>query len=294
MRLISLVIFFMQSLGYAQEDVVHIKISPIVEVSSKQIYYLSDIAQGSQAEELDQIRIPWKIPQVVTRDEIYSSLKKILSQTGRTYSLDIPPRAEFIVSENKISEKEIERKIRNQLESLCSECRFHIKLSKLPRVDFPDWKVDFSSLKEKGSFALPLTVPGAWISGTVRTEKPVLVLKKPLRREERLTKDHVKKDYREITFLADALVSEEEILEMKARRDMAHGAVLQFQNLVREADAQKGSTLKVITGNSLFEITTQGIAEAQGQIGEIIPLRLLDSKKVITGEIIEKGVVKIQ
>ena len=294
MKFFNLIFLLFPLAASSQEEVIPLRLSSIVEVSPKQTYFLSDIFESARAHEMGEIRVPWKIPKVLSREEVYEALKGVLSQTGQTYSLDIPAQIQFVVSEHSISEKEMQRKIRNQLVSLCSDCRFQIKLSKLPRMESSDWTVDFSSLKEKGSFSLPMSRPGLWISGMVRTEKPVLVLRKPLRRDERVTKEHVRKDFREITFINDALMSEEDVLEMKARRDLAVGSVVLFQNLVRESAAQKGSMVRIITGSSLFEISTQGIAEAQGQVGDTIPLRLMDSKKVISGEIVEKGLVKIQ
>lgn len=295
MKALSIFLIMVPFFSLYAEEAIHLKLSPSIEVSPKHNYFLYDVVEGGKAtEHLKDIALPWKVPQKLTREEIFSHLKGVLSQTGQTYSLDIPSQVEFVVSESSISSKEMERKIRNHLTSQCSDCRFQVKLSRLPDLKSRDWTVDFSSLKVKGSFTLPISVSGFWVAGMVRTERPVLVLKKPLRRDEKITKDHVGTELKDITFINDSLSSADEIMDMKARRDLAVGTLVQLQNLVREPAALRGQTVKVITGNALIEISTQGVAGAQGFIGDVIPLKLMDSKRTVTGEIVDKGLVKIQ
>jgi flagella basal body P-ring formation protein FlgA len=65
-------------------------------------------------------------------------------------------------------------------------------------------------------------------------------------------------------------------------------------DLKREPAAERGKAVKVIAGDELYEVSLSGVAEDTGHIGDLIKVRNIESKKVFTAVVVEKGVVKIQ
>lgn len=274
----------------------------VIEVSPRRQLRLYDVAQfrGINAQSLEVFKsfvISLKAdnsPLEISRSEFVNLLRQQLSQLDAKYSLKLPNQITIQFSKENISMKEVERKLKNQLHSLCDACRFNLRISKLPNYQNPDWELDFSSLKDRGSFLLPLEKEGFWISGMTKTEKKVLVSLTSIRAQSKLQKRDVALEYRDVTFAKDFFEDDMRIEDMKSRGMIPAQTVLQSHLLEREPLAVRGQMLKVIAGDSLYEITTQGVSNGQGFLGDVINLQLINSKKVISGEIIDKGTVKIQ
>lgn len=274
-----------------------------IEVSPRNVIRLYDLVEAENVdlehlksilvfEQKDSSRKHEKV--VFSRNEILDKVRASLEQLGLTLTIKIPEKVEVSFSPHNLSLQEIERKISNRLKIKCLDCRFQIRVSKLPNYSNANWELDFKSLQEKGAFLLPLDQQGFWISGMIRTQKPVVTVKKQVRRNEKINLEDLRQEHQDITFINDYLTEVDQAKEMRVKKDFQPGSLLQTQFLAREPAALRGQMVRVVSGDSTFEVSTQGIAEAQGHVGDVIPLRLMDSKKLISGELVEKGLVKVQ
>ena len=52
--------------------------------------------------------------------------------------------------------------------------------------------------------------------------------------------------------------------------------------------------MKIILGDGTFEVSAQATAEQAGSVGEVIKIKTMDTKKLMSGTLIDLGVVKIE
>jgi len=75
------------------------------------------------------------------------------------YSLIFPDKINVEILQGKYSKVEFEKLIIQELVNQCGDCRFQLRISQMPKFLNKDWSVDFSNLKLKNSFLLPIKVP---------------------------------------------------------------------------------------------------------------------------------------
>jgi flagella basal body P-ring formation protein FlgA len=231
---------------------------------------------------------------ILTQAELVKILKRNPTFSSQQYQLKIPQQVTIQVFQEKILAIEVERKIKNHLNSLCIDCRFKLSLSKMPTVKTSDWKIDFSGLKERGSFLLSIVGEPTWVSGFVKTEKPVVVAQKDIRVGEELNSKDFSIEYADITYLKDSLFALEQIKNTLAVNHISAFSPVSTLQIKRKPDVLRGQQVQIQAGDEQHEVTTSAISEQDGTVGEMIRLKLMGSQKVISGEVINKGIVKIQ
>ncbi|MFN7906309.1 MAG: flagellar basal body P-ring formation chaperone FlgA [Pseudobdellovibrionaceae bacterium] len=230
----------------------------------------------------------------MTQKEVVELLKKNSEFNSEKYHLKIPQKVVIQVFTEKILAIEVERKIKSHLNALCNDCRFRISLSKMPAVKSAQWEIDFSNLKERGSFLLSIVGEGSWVSGFVKTEKPVLVAQKDIQAGENLQAKDFSLEFIDITYLKDYLIKKDLIENTMAVGNISAFSPLTTRQMKRKPDVIRGQQVQVFTGDAQLEISAMGISEQEGIVGEVIRLKLVSNQKQITAEVIQKGIVKIQ
>lgn len=280
-------------------------------ISHKKRYTLYDLAdiRTEQADKLESMQnfefdfTPYamdpgahKNPEkyVLAQKELVQILKTNPNFNSQNYQLKIPQQVVIQVYQEKILAIEVERKIKNYLHSICGDCRFKVSLSKMPLVKTSDWKIDFTGLKERGSFLLSIVGEPTWVSGFVKTEKPVVVAQRDIRSGEELKAKDFSVEYADITYSKDALLKLEQIENALAVNHISAYSPLSSQQIKRKPAVLRGQQVQIQAGDEQLEVTAAAVSEQDGAIGEMIRLKLMGSQKMISGEIINKGTVKIQ
>lgn len=215
--------------------------------------------------------------------------------------------AQNVVSENAIHQA-VERHVRAALQrqnKVQDRCEVHAR-----------WKGDVA-LKEKGPVEIvvkPLSSRPLRGAGLVRVElkvkgetcktltvtvdtriyRRVLVTSRAIRRGELLGEDLLEQEERDVTLLKDGAYTEmDQVRGMQAKRPMNAGVILthlhsQSVPLVRQGDAVE---LVVVGGG--MELSTQGVALQDGGAGVRIRVKNQESGKILHGEVLAAGVVRL-
>lgn len=263
-----------------------------IELTQRESYSLFDIVvfKSGTVEELESLK-KIKIPEI-SKEEIIQTIK------NHKENIFLTLNDNFEVKINKvISREEAVRKVNNYLTTQCSDCIYDIHVTQLPSN--PRFEFEFSeSLFQgtKGNFLVPLKSKSSnllgWFSGTWKTYKKAAVLNKWLAQNSRITKEDLKEEIKEITFVSDRLLSSEELIGRVINRALNAGSLITRELLVMEKAIKKGEVVKIFISEGPIEITLSGVAESEGQIGDTIKIKT--AAKNLMGKIIEKGQVKIE
>lgn len=92
----------------------------------------------------------------------------------------------------------------------------------------------------------------------------------------------------------DTVSQTSDILGYEAHSEIKSGEILRLQKFAPPILIQSGSSVTMKFQSALFEATASGIALESGGMGQEIKVKNDTSKKIISGRVIETGVVKVQ
>jgi flagella basal body P-ring formation protein FlgA len=282
-----------------------------VEVSHREILNLGDVALVTGATEdllqkIETLVIDTNAKELLLSQQLKSDqvLKKIRSAIQKDEILKsqnptfkIPSNVKVEFSQNPISRAEIERKIKNFLATRCVDCEYKISIQSLPAIAETKWSLDFSQMATRGGFLLALREASGgqnkWISGTIRKYELTPVTTRLIQQGERIQAVDVRMEKTDVTYTKDGVLRVEDVHGQAVSRALPIGTPIWTNDLKREPATKIGQIVKVILGDDVLEVTTNMQAEESGFIGDQIKIRNLETKKVLTGLILEKGVVKL-
>lgn len=288
-----------------------VKIPAKVEVSQKPVLLLGDVAEVKGADEalvqlLDKVVLRQEarellLSQKLKAHEVILKLREAMDSEGLrdlNPQFSIPSEVEVQFSKNVISKDELLRRLTNKLQARCQKCQYQIQLQNLPHIQNHDWVLDLSSLSTRGSFLVPVLnsqgIRQAYISGSVKVTQLTPVTTRMVLQGERLLAEDIKLAMTDVTFAKDAALSIEDLKGQVAARNLSVGTAIWSADIRREPAAKRGQLVKALLGNDGFEITTNMIAEDNGFVGDAIRLKNPETQKILSGVILEKGVVQLQ
>lgn len=290
----GLVLFAGPRSAQARPDVM---IPDQVEVSRHQILHLGDIAKVEQPtpellDNLDAVELPSK--ESLPASDITAALRSRHIDAN----FKIPSEVKIIRSAAPISKKEVERKVVNLLRSRCGDCEYQVNVQSAPYPVGDQWALDFSQLSSKGSFLIPVRDGDAravkWISGSVRVRKLTPVATRFISSGERIQPGDLKMALIDVTFAKDAGLGLQDIVGQQLMRSIQIGQPVWAADVKREPAARRGQIVKAIIGSEGFEISANLEAEENGYIGDFIKVKNLDTQKILSAQVSDRGVVKVQ
>ncbi len=297
-----------------------ISIPSSVEVSQRPALRLSDIAVVKDGNE----ELLLQIQKLVIRDdarelllsqhfeanELLGKIRAGMQENEALKKLNpsfkIPSTVKVTFAAAPISKQEIERKIMNTLNARCSECEYRLSIQSVPVPNSRQWELDFTQLTVKGGFLLPLredeSVPlrgnenhnPKWISGTIHVSRLTPVTTRLISQGERVKPEDLRMSMLDVTFAKDAGLRMEDIQGQLAARTLPVGSPVWTSDLKREPATKKGQIVKALVGDQDFEITVNVEAQDNGFIGDLVKVKNLDTQKVLSALVTDKGVVKLQ
>jgi flagella basal body P-ring formation protein FlgA len=305
--LISLLVT-LSSVGWARPE---IEIPAQVEISQRPLLRLSDIARLTQGNSnvlafMDDVVLredarELVLASTINAQEILLKVRNIMKtrEDIRTLnpSFKIPSQVKVTFAKDAISREEIGRKILNHLSLTCLDCDYKISVTKTPVPNQQDWDLDFSQLSGKGGFLLPLKDGSdqiKWISGTIRVSQLTPVASRLISQGERIQVGDVHMVLTDVTYARDSVARAEDIQGLIAARSLPVGTTVWMSDLKREPAAKKGQIVKAMLGDETFEISVNMQAEDNGFVGDLIKVKNIETQKVMSGLVMEKGVVKLQ
>jgi len=309
MKSVFCAVFFLTLSAFARPE---ISIPGSVEISQRPLLRLSDIAIVSGGNEellslmesivLREDARELLLSQHMESSEILGKVREALKSQDDLKKLNpsfkIPSQVKVSFSSAPISREEIERKIHNTLKARCNECDYKISVQSTPVPSQKQWELDFSQLSEKGGFLLPVRDGDnrqlKWISGTIRVSRLTPVPTRLILQGERVQPEDIRMVMTDVTYSKDGVLRMEDIQGQIAARSLPVGNAIWPSDLKREPAAKKGQVVKAMLGDENFEISVNMVAEDNGFIGDVIKVRNTETKKTLSGVVVDKGVVKLQ
>lgn len=303
------VFFFLSLQVFARPEV---SIPGSVEISQRELLRLSDIAVVTNGNEellasLEEIVLredarELLLSQHLNSQEILSKVRTAMSTQeslrGLKPTFKVPAQVKVTFANTPVSREEVERKILNVLRSRCNACEYKITIQSTPIPAQKNWELDFTQLTAKGGFLLPLRDGSQgqikWISGTIRASQLTPVTTRLILQGERVQLEDIRMVMTDITFAKDGVLRPEDIQGQLAARSLSVGSPVWMNDLKREPAAKRGQTVKAMLSDETFEISVNMQAEENGFVGDMIKVKNLETKKILSGLVIEKGVVKLQ
>lgn len=206
---------------------------------------------------------------------------------------------------NYIPYVDVMHKVSELVRKNCEPCSIRIRDLKIPEIKTTEtmtsWDLDSSQVSLRGAVLLPLQVQfqnGSqkifWAPVHISLERPGLVARRPLKMGDHVTAEDYEIKSVDVTYQKESLVSEAEAQSQILARYVSAGQPIAAGDLKREPAALRGQMIRVVAGGEELEVTIQAIAEEAGAIGDMIKLKIPESQKLISGKIIDKGVVRLQ
>jgi|GEM_PF-3621960 len=248
-------------------------------------------------------------------DEIISDLKKIIikeNQSNILYKSELakmlrtlkarfvlPVELKIIRSRSAISRMEVERKIKNKINSLCTSCDVYVQVSSVPNAMESDWTLDLNIDLSKSTVVVPIfatknTRMKGWIIAEIKKYENVPVLNKSVKMGEVLTEEMFSFEKRQILNLRDVVLNINALSGMQAARFLNTGQIIQFSDIKKEQVLKKGQMVKAMFGGLDFEVAISAEAQEAGSIGEVVKIKNLDSQKIFAAKVVDRGLVRIE
>lgn len=224
--------------------------------------------------------------------------------SGYNFTYFVPEKIKVRAVKNLISQTRVTALILESLMQKCDTCSFKIKDIKLPalesRGDMYAYELDLSSLKVSGSFLLPLRAhfesqeKTLYVTGTLQTRAKALVTTKVMSMGEKPETGSLRTEELDVNYAADAFATASDLEGRVLNKGIGLGRPLFRSDLKKEVVVSRGQMIRVLSGNDMFEVSSQMQAEESGAIGDYVKMKNLETQKMVSGQIVERGLVRIQ
>jgi flagella basal body P-ring formation protein FlgA len=300
-----------------------IQVKPAVEVDgSKPEITLGDLVEmhgleAAIASAIRNVRLADMPKQGETRSFTQESLQQILRTQLREasrgdantsvakVSLRVPSRVTVARRALRLRPAEIESELRREFRAMCAECEFEIAGLSVPVTSekIPSgssWKIRVRSELPRGGFSYPLEVNQEdgtrrtlWVSGTLTVRRNVPVASRAIMIGERVNPEDYNVQSKDVTFATDSAAGANDFSASIVGRQVSAGQIIWRGNLRRETAVHMGDSVKVVVGNEAWQVTTEGVSQTSGYIGDLIRVKIPRTQKIVSGLLKEKGRVEV-
>lgn len=185
------------------------------------------------------------------------------------------------------------------------EARYDIAVAPLdPRLQLPDCAdalqifLPGDELKPgRNTVGARCTAPQPWtIYSTVNIKmyKDIVVLTKPLRRNDLIKAEHVKVETRDTATLQQGYVqSIDDVIDKQATRHLAPGTVLSRALFIEPPVIKRGTRVNIQSGRKGLLISAPGIAMMDGGKGQQISVKNASSQRMIRATVVDPQTVLV-
>ncbi len=296
MKLFSVALFIILSASALAKQG-EIVISSATEISPRDVITAYDIVETNNIsretlERLKNIVVATDKSANITKKDLIKKLRMVDS-----YFM-FPSEVKLLRSKQFISRMEVERKIKNHLLANCQKCDFRININSVPKAVTSDWEMDLNVDLSKKTIMVPVYSTSqpdkkGWITAEVKKYLSVALLNRDVKFGEPITEAMITTDVRYVPAGADIVLNKEALIGMQPTKFLPAGEMINYRDLKRETVMKKGQMVKAFTGKDSFEISISALAEESGAVGDVIKFKNVDSQKIFSAKIEEKGLVRI-
>jgi flagella basal body P-ring formation protein FlgA len=134
-----------------------------------------------------------------------------------------------------------------------------------------------------------------FVSALIKVYESVIVLAQPIQRGEIITRRHLASEKKEVSSTkGDFVTAFEQIENKQAARNLPAGAILGAKSVVEPAIIKRKDKVIIRTEQTAFSIQMSGIAMMDGIKGQVIKVKNESSGRIISGTVLESGVVLVK
>jgi flagellar basal body P-ring formation protein FlgA len=132
-------------------------------------------------------------------------------------------------------------------------------------------------------------------SAVIKAYESVIVLTQPIQRGEIITRQHLAIEKRDVSKTRGDFITQAEQVENKqAARNMPAGTILGLRSFVEPPLVKRKDKITISTAQPGFNIRISGIAMMDGVKGQLIKVKNESSGRIISGTVIEPGLVLVK
>ncbi len=220
-------------------------------------------------------------------------------------TLKIPAEIKVSRKGTSLTPTEVKSRMISWVQSTCAPCDVEVSSLRLqdpgklgPSVT---WSVSNTQIIPRGSFNISIDLykdnnflRKIFVQGNLRILKEVPIVKRNLQYGERIQRDDVSFEKRDITFNRDIIPSAEELYGSEIAGGVSTNQILWTRNLKRKMALTRGAPVQVTVQNQGWRIHLTGIAQDSGYIGDTVKILNPATKKVIVGVINADGMVEVK
>ena len=275
---------------------------------------LVDILDFDNSEQLNEFQ---DLAIVVIEDGLRLGEKRVFSNKAiaelirkdpksRSWNFKIPHR---VIIENKgyqISHEAVESALLNSWKPICnSDCEIKVTDLQLPVIpnhfQGRPWTLLYDGRNPKGYLQAQIkftnedkTPAYFWVTGKTQMRKKTPVLKQAMVSSQRINKEDIQMEWRDVTFATDSTPAIADIVGQQLRFALNSGDIIWSHSLIKEKAVKRGQNVRVFLNDAAWEVAVQAVTEQDGYIGDIVNLRNLTTNKIISGRVVGLGEVQIQ
>ena len=291
--------------------------NPVHEVSAGLAVQLQDLGGADFIDHAAQAQAARTVllePMFAGEEKIYTNIEfvrllkeKIATQpelSNYNFTYFVPEKVKVRGVKNLISGARVATEILTTLNQKCDSCSFKIKDLKIPnvesRADMYAYEVDTAALKITGSFLLPVRAhfesqeKTLYITGSLQTKAKAFVTTKNMAMGEKLESAELRNEEIEIAFASDAFANEQDFIGRVLNKGVSLGRPIYKSDLKKEIVVSRGQMIRVLSGNEMFEVSSQMLAEEAGAVGDYVKLKNTETQKMLSGQVVERGLVRVQ
>jgi flagella basal body P-ring formation protein FlgA len=201
------------------------------------------------------------------------------------------------VKPNGEAEASILSVIQEQVKKECETCQVEVILHNprlLQDVAIPD-RVLAEHWRGQTNLILQLGAENRIITATIRWIDEVVIASKNIRQGQLMEKRDLKLVKKDVTFIQTPYLNQiKQVAGWEPRKMFRRGQVIDEGYLKRPLAVKYGQPLRILLQEGALQLSMTGQAKGAGAVGERIPIYLPETRRRLSGIIVEKGVVRVQ
>ena len=234
---------------------------------------------------------------------VRKSIESKLGSQSR-WTIQVPESVKWKGQTDRVPELRVRNLLSRELEALCPTCKLEsVRLGQHRLIGFPsdqDLSITVSSKSFQEQVLIEVRPEVAankvsqFLTATVNVRKEVAVLQRSVSAGEKITEADVRTVSQEIRSALELPLSTEQVLGRELRQTLPAFSTVSPAQLRKSYLIQRGQNVKVEIVRGDFELSQNLVAEEAGAVGDLIKVRSSDSKKPMSGRVLESGTVRLE
>jgi len=134
-----------------------------------------------------------------------------------------------------------------------------------------------------------------WVSAYLEVLSPVVVLKKPMARNQIISADDVSLEKRDLSKVPPgAITNVHEVVGLRLKRTLGVGVILRSSLVDKPLLVRRGDVVRLLIETERLKITALGRVDERGGRGDTVRVINVDSRKRVYGQVVDSQTVRVR